>query len=632
MPDGHLIHRLHEFLPHLVMRQPDLLTLLPEEERPLESTSLHDWVWSLPQRRLLEICAEWVIESMRQLKIASPLSSVMMRGCLCFGGEFNLSDCAAVAVGEVPAQDDPRREEIRVALQRAVRLGVLIYLPRDERYCVPFPVRLSFDGADMLGSLEFDTLRLRMVRHFAEVARELARDPEATSPKHWRFSNMMAAYEAAVELTEDYLGLESPDWAGDMTAEHSIPLSLAEPLMDFAQFLGPALALIQSGSSTRLLGASAAAAREHGSVELEAETWSLIGQYHLRQRQFPIAIRVYRNAVRLRLSVNDCRGAILHHGAIGIALREMGDVELAAQEFLGACRLARKERLFEQEVDMANCAMQLFLELDRAFEAIRLYREVEDSLSGAGERLPAYGELLVHLAVALRRSKLPDEAGTALRAAVERAQYLSNRPVEARARLEMAVLAKTSGRIDRAVAQIRRARSIYQEMNDRNGVAECYLIAARVHRTEGDMENARRLLRKGVLAAQEAGDPALLAQLHGERGTLALSEGDSSAALEHFSDQVRVLRKTRHVAPLVAAHLRLADIYLKQGALLGAGTEALRAQAIARAHLRDETPPELTEAIERLYTLLSPAQIDHLVEGVSEELESGKLKRRAEPG
>lgn len=628
MPDGHLIHRLHEFLPHLLLRQPELLSLLPVEERPAEAMNLHDWVWSLPQRRLLEICAEWVVESMRQLKINSPLSSVMMRGCLCFGGEFNLSDCAAVAVGEIPGRNDPRREEIRAALQRAVRLGVLIYLPKDERYCVPFPVRLSFDGADMLGPLEFDTLRLRMVRHFAEVAREHADDVEAASPKHWRFSNMMSAYESAVDLTEDYLGLEAPNWAAEADAEHSIPETLAEPLMEFGRFLGPALALLQSASGPRLLGASAAAAREHGSTELEADIWALLGQYHLRQRQFPLAIRSYRVAVRLRLSVNDCRGAILHHGAIGIALREMGDVELAAQEFLGACRLARKERLLEQEVDTANCASQLLLEMDRTFETIRLFREVEKSLSGEGERLPAFGELLVHLAIALRRSGHSEEARTALREAVERARHLSNRPIEARARIELAALARESGRMARALSHLEEARAIFTEMGDHAGLAECYLADARLHVAETDVDAAMESLRRGAIAGQEAGDHALLAEIHGERGMIAQAQGNLHSAIGHYSDQIAELRKTRHVGALVAAHLRIADIYLAQGALIGAGTEALRAQAIARAWLRDETPPEMAQVIERLYTLLSPEQIDFLVDSVSEELESGKLKKK----
>lgn len=619
-----MIHRLDEFLSHLAKRQPDLVSLLPEHERPDGDAPLRAWVEALPQNRLMEICTAWVLESMRRLKATTPLTNVLLRGCLHLSGEFDLQDAAAVAIGEVPAENDPRTQEIRVALARAVRLGVLIYLRAEERYCIPFPVRLSFEGVDFVEPLEKESIRLRMIRHFAEVAQSIQGKPDAGTPKHWRFSNILLAYEYAAELMEDLLGIEDTD---DIESLEEVPEDIAEPLVQFGRLLGRALVSRQSPTGARLLISSAAAARQLGDKEVEAEAEDLLAQYYLRRREWDRAVAHYGRTMSLRSEANDHRGAVLARSAVAIALRDMGRGSEAVEHFVLACIYARSHQLAEEEIDTANCAAALLLATNDARNAIELIHEVIESVQRAPGRLPAFAELLANYGVAFRMVGHHEEARDWLLSALSISRSHLHRPAEARCLLELGTLFSQTEEFSEALKWLRRAREAYIELSDYAGIASTLLsLYKTLERMEADRDT-EELLFKALKAAQKSQEHNLVADIWRECAYASLRRSDQTAALTQFHQEVQSRRRTTNTPALVEGHLQLAELYLSQEAMLAAGTEILRAQALTRSYLQVEYIPEhMNILFKRIHAQLSPEQFEYLVEEITEELESGILK------
>ncbi len=628
--ESHSIHRLHEFLPHMARRQPRLLSLLPAEERPQAGAPLSEWVLSLPQRRLMEICSSWVLESLRRLRTHSPLSNVLIRGALHFSGEFDLADVAAVAIGAPPAPSDPRREELRNALFRATRLGILIHLPRQQRFCVPFPVRLSFEGVSFIEPIEREAIRLRMAGHFASMAEDFFGTAPAKVLRHWRFANLLAAYETAAELAEEYLGLEPDDWAHEPEAPPlDLPRELAFALTQFGRALGRSLIQRPSESGARLLAASAAAARMLGTDELHAEARARVGQFHLRRRQFTEAIASYRHAERCSLEAGDPKGALLAISAMALAHREMGNPAEAVAEFLRAGALARENELLDSEVDTVNCAVEVLLAGEQYSEARELAESLLRSRRVSALRCPAFAELFVRLGVALRHAGDYTEARDRLYAAMGFARECHHRPAEAGACLELALVYRAEGDSTAAMKWCRRARNLYAELSDGSGLAETSLLLSQLARDGLDGGSAEEMLAKALRYAQGARDMALVARIWRERGLLTRQESpNSAAALPHFHQEVKALRHTRQPRLLVEAHLRLADLYFAQEAMLAAGTEVLRAQAVARSSLHGQKHPALERSLAKALRYLTPEQFEFLVQEVTEELDTGALGER----
>ncbi len=629
--ESHSIHRLHEFLPHMARRQPRLLTLLPPEERPQAGAALSEWVLSLPQRRMMEICSTWVLESLRRLRSNSPLSNVLLRGALHFSGEFDLADVAAVSIGETPAPDDPRRDELRHALFRATRLGVLIHLPRQQRYCVPFPVRLSFEGVSFIEPLERETIRMRMVERFASVAADFFEAVPGKVLRHWRFGNLLAAYETAVELAEEYLGLEPGDWADepDVPEALEIPAELALPLVQFGRALGRPLIQRPSESGARLLAASAAAARAAGTEKLHAEARARVGQFHLRRRQYREAITSYRHAERCSLAAKDPEGALLAISAMALAHRELGNHGEAVGEFLRAGALARENNLPDSELDTVNCGVEVLLAEGRYPEAQRLAEGLVNSRRFRTLRCPAFAELFVRLGVALRSQEAYAEARDRLYAAMSFARENVHRPAEARACLELSIVYRAEGDGAAAMKWCRRARNLFAELSDSSGMAESCLVLSQLARDEMDGGAAEELLLKALRYAQGARNMVLVARVWRERGLLSQQESPSpAAALPHFHQEAKALRHARQPRALMEAHLRLAELYFAQEAMLAAGTEVLRAQAVARRDLAGREFEELERAFAKAMRYLTTEQFEFLVQEVTEELEGGALGER----
>ncbi|MCC6545766.1 hypothetical protein IT570_01260 [Candidatus Sumerlaeota bacterium] len=624
--EGHDIHRLHEFVPHLAQRQPELLALLPLEDRPAQGESLLDWALALTPVRLMEICNAWVLETLSILKETSPLSNVLLRGTLLLTGEFDLSDAAAVATGTVPRHGDPRRDEIREALKRATRAGVLIYLADSERYCVPFPVRLAFEGVNFLDPLERESISLRAIDRFSRVAGELVEDGEQLSPGHWRFSNMLTALEFAVDAMEGHLGVDADEWLSSGHDFASVPESLVEPLMLLVECMGAALTQRQSNSVVRLLAAGAAAARSAGAHGREANLLMLMGQYFLAREQFSAALFAYERCEKLRLACRDMKGVVVAISGMALTHRKASEPELAVQQFLRACDVAHDHELHSQEVDIANCAATIMLGLGRYDAVIALAEKVMVSLQRGQRKHPAVAELFVHQGTAFRLQSRHREARDRIFHALALAKGFDSRAGEAMASLELAELFESLGEREEVVKWIRRAKNLYIQLGDYVGLTHCYLAFARAG---GDTQGERDLdacLSKALQCAQASRDEMLVARVWHERGLLSLRQGFYTVAINHFTQEVSSLKRTVKVEALVNSHMQLAELYLKQESHLAAATEALRAQAVARAFARTGEPDALPLLLARTRSHLTPEQFEFLIQEVSDELEAGSLK------
>lgn len=608
--------------------QPDLVSLLPIHDRPGPDIDLAQWVLSLPQKRLMEICGSWVLESLSRLRRQSPLSNVLLRGCLTLEGEFDLSDAGAVAIGEEIGPNNPRREEIRRALNRAARAGVLIHLPSVDRYCIPFPVRLSFEGVDFMDELERETIRWRTVRHFAALTEGESPDSELGQMRHWRFTNLLAALETAVQLMEELLGMEGSDWQDHWEDLREIPDDLAPPLLSLASLLGRALVARQSDSGHRLLAAGAAAAAQLSRRTDRGELISLIGQYHLRRRSHQKAHQAFRRAEAVHGVAQSWRNAILSVSAQALVLQEAGNLQLATDQFLRASSLARRRGFQDVQLDNANCAARLLLDLNRQDEVVDFLTKL--LMDGAGTvRYPPRAETQLLLGMAHLSLGNTEAARPRLFEAIAEARQMVHRPVEANGCLQISRLFHIEGQLREATNWARRSQSLFEELSQNSGQGAALLLLHRYSLVSMGLDEAGdQLARRALRHAQVARDPALEADCWAALLELVSSEDETDSEIVIRCRHIDALRSTWRHRELVASHLGLATAYEERRAHLAAAGEILRSQAISRSLGFDDQATEASSRLQHLYKFLARREIDYLSEQVSDELEAGSLFRQ----
>jgi tetratricopeptide (TPR) repeat protein len=624
--DPHTIHRLHDFLPHLAARQPDLLGLLPPEERPVPGTRLEDWVVSLPQRRLMEICSVWVLQSLTRLRVVSPLTNVLLRACLHLAGEFDQFDAEALAVGEPFAPGNPRREEIRRALDMAVRAGLLIHVVQEDHYCVPFPVRLSLEGVEVGDPMERELHRMRLVAHFATIAAPPYLRPEFRDARHWRFPNMLAALEQATALMEEWMGLEPGEWVPVWQSLRDVPPSLARPLSRLGCLLGRALVARHSDGGERLLAAALAGATSLDDADARGQLLGYMGQFHLRRNRHRAALAVYTLAEDHHRAQRHPQEEVLAISAQAFALRELGQWLAAAATFGRAAAVAMQAALADEELHNLNCAAETLCAISRPGDAVTL---LETAVARLGEfPSPGHGELLLRLGAALRQAGDHEAAGRRLEQAVVEARAHGHLRVESEACLELAFLHRAIGLPDEALRWARRARTLFGAVPDHAGIARTELFHYQLLTPAERDREGDALLGRALRHAQGANDHEIEAQVWRERRHAAADRGEESTAISWACREIDALRHTWNTTALLEAHLALARLYNQRGATLAAAADALRAQAIARTVGGEHLGPEDLLFIEGFAKLLPADQFDFIVQQVTDELDAGELVRQ----
>ncbi len=624
--DQYAIHRLHEFIPHLAKRQPFLLDLLPYDERPTSQIDLKEWVWSLSQRRLMEICSSWVVESIHKMDATSPLSAEALRVCLYLPGEFDVIDATSVIYGKRPAPEAVEIDRIHRSLNQLVHLGLLIHLADSDHYCLPFPVRLSIEGFQVNDQMEEDVYKERIIRYFSAIAKELFEKQIYASPKYWRFPNMLSAFEFNVDLIEKNLGSDQIDWFHDELDISNVPYHLARALLHFSLFFGRSLVELKSRAGFRLLSAGAVAAHAINRNSEEAHCLSLLGQFFFLRYEYGNSIRAYRQAEYIYKNIDDPIGHIIALGAIGIAHQEMGNRELAIQELLRARSVAANHQLHEKELDTANCAAKLLLEVGRAFESIKLTDELILKFNKESANFPSYAELLMHQGKGYRIIGEYIDAKRQLYSALALSKTSSHRTVESATYMEIGRVHLELFENREAGKWFHRALALYIELDDKKGQSEAYLALAETFLAEDNFHRAEEYLERSHRLARRLRAHEIIASVWELRAEIALAQEDKLMGLSHLHEVVACYRQTRETGLLIENHLKLAELYTDFESYLACCVELLRAQAIDRAfHPEPDKSSDIKERLESVHEYLSDEQFSHLVEEVTDELESGEL-------
>lgn len=621
---GHSIHRLDEFLSNLASLQPDLLTSLPQHEQPSGEMDLDSWVLSLSQRRLVEIAETWILHSLDRLNQAFPSAQNLFSFCFLFQGEFDVQDALALYEGEFAVSSHPFLEETARSLEEAARLGLLITLRREERYCIPFPVRLACEGTDPTRFDEHDSLRLRYVHYMGKRAAQFLELGEELTPSHWRYSNMLAAHINATDLMVELMGFEANGWEEHFDELTEAPDEVATSLVCLGRILGPTLGKRMSPTTLRLFASSLAASRGLGVLEDEQVFIDWMGQYLFRCKRYELAVKCYDRAIVLHQMRGEHDEVVVALSARALAFRELKDFESAIDTFQAACSYARVALLPEAEIDTANCVLPLLLKQQRFEDAATLANRVLRSLRRYDKECPSMAELLVYYGEAYRCGGQLTEGKKWLLLAYQMGKDLGHRPAEAAACLELSRVYYDQGNSKKSYQWALEAVDCYLEISDYTGYARSVYQQFCAMDDEERAQHGASLLKTVRKAARKSNDYSTLARVFHHEAEKFLRKGDLYRAVHQFQNKLEALRHVDAPYRLVQVHFLLYRLYLDDDSIYSASAEALRAQAITRSACLKESA-QLAEIMEQVVKMLTEDQFEALVYQVTEELEAGEL-------
>lgn len=264
--------------------------------------------------------------------------------------------------------------------------------------------------------------------------------------------------------------------------------------------------------------------------------------------------------------------------ALGIVLRDRGEVSEAVRVLRRGVRYAQSKSLSDRESDMLATLGHALALLGRTRAAlVALDTSVSTSRGSARAR-----SLVRRAAVLHRQLGRPDDALADFNRALKTFRRAGDRVWEARALTQRAWLWWEQGLLDRAEEDLSRAQEHYQEAGLLQDVAIVLQNRGWVARLRGDLPAALRLLQDSERAHDELGEwsPSLLS----DRAAALLDAGLAAEAAE-------VCEHARRALPPRGGNLHLRAMVLDQAALaaLYLGEPDLARQRAAeaeRAHLR----------------------------------------------
>ncbi len=151
------LHQLRHYVCHLLKLQPGLRDLLPASLAPREGEAPNEWISRLPKQRVLEICREWVFETLETLKAGQPETHPLFYLLAALPGEWDLTDAQALlratrrmaGGGEVA---DPARKEVER------HLALLTNASRALSRCGPWDCSRSQVPAALVSKLAHDPI------------------------------------------------------------------------------------------------------------------------------------------------------------------------------------------------------------------------------------------------------------------------------------------------------------------------------------------------------------------------------------------------------------------------------------------------------------------------------------------
>jgi len=652
------IHQFRHFLCHLARRQPGLMDLLDPENRLLAAEDLDSWAANLPRARLVEICRDWIQETLRVLQDSDPEAHHLFACVAHLQGEWDIEDAAALSAHDATATPaappPPLLALIPPRIETLRRLGLLIGGRGALRFIVPFPVAFCLEGAPLGGAPEEQALRRRAIMHFSSL---LARQPDEDFPARysWRMTNLLQAFAWSVALLEDQCG-EPVEEIPRSEIPPPPPEELARALAEFGAALGPAVARRRSDQSWRLLLGAAIGARALSRHDIEADMLRLLGHHFRQMNQGAEAIEYLERARRLYLREPNPRMACLTACALALTWRDADSPENALREFENAWTLACEHRLDGEKLAIANCAGAICLKEEQPTAARRWFLrgwhaagegkstetagelgEVEtsffssaSSISSAAAEAAAPGlgdlaELANHIGMALRSENRLDEALRWFSEGLRLSRLERSRIAEAAACAEIAAVWEARGDFDGAINWLEEALGVRRDLSDWPGQAALLCRLARCARLSRRMSDAQRYAAQARGLARRHGLAALSGEVHIELAEQALDAGNDSAATQAFLEALERLHPSAPAHQLATIHHRLALVLYRRQALSDAAFHFLAAQGLARHAGLASLLKELTPWLDALAVELGQEAFDQLVERVTELWESGGL-------
>jgi hypothetical protein len=289
------------------------------------------------------------------------------------------------------------------------------------------------------------------------------------------------------------------------------------------------------------------------------------------------AVRAAR-ALELARTQRDREAQSTAHRALGLAARELGDLDTALTELRAAVRVATAAGLDCAAAQARMSRAFVLLTQGRTRAALR-----DAGAAAAGMHGVDRARALAQHGLILQRSGFLDDALAVYATALPALRRHQDRLWEARLRNNRAILHAYQGHSQRARADITAAAQLYEALRLPRAQAGARWNLGVIEGKRGDIPAALAALDGAAEACRKASLP--MAPLLLDQCEVLLSAGLADEALRTVTAAVAELSRRRQSADLAEAHLLLARAQLSAGSPAEAAESAAAARrGFARQH------------------------------------------------
>ena len=211
-------------------------------------------------------------------------------------------------------------------------------------------------------------------------------------------------------------------------------------------------------------------------------------------------------ATRAARRLGDRQAEELHLGSLGLAYRNLGELDWAADYGQQALEMARQLKDRRGEGAHLGNLGSVYLSLGEIDKAIESYTAALAIARELGDRGSA-GSWLGDLAIAYQRLGKTEEAIQHYAAAMEIARETGDRRNEGYTLGNLGTVFLAAGEVDKAVDHFERALKIARQIGDRSSEGKWLAGLGGVYRDQGDTVRARDYWRKALVAFEAVGSP-----------------------------------------------------------------------------------------------------------------------------
>jgi CHAT domain-containing protein len=292
-------------------------------------------------------------------------------------------------------------------------------------------------------------------------------------------------------------------------------------------------------------------------------------------------------ALDLARKRHDREAESMAHRALGLAARELGDLEVALAELRTSVRVAVAAGLADAAAQARMSRAFVLLTQGRIRAALRDAEAAVASMHGVDR-----ARALAQHGLILQRSGFLDDALAVYATALPALRRHRDRLWEARLRNNRAILHAYQGHSQRAKADITAAEQLYEALRLPRAQAGARWNLGVIEGKRGDIPAALAALDGAAEAYRKASLP--MAPLLLDRCEVLLSAGLAEEALRTVTAAVAELSGRRQAVDLAEAHLLLARAQLAAGSPAQAAASAAAAR---RGFARQHRPGWAAEAL-----------------------------------